>query len=338
MKSRIEITQKGVDTDALLIENKVDLFYLTGLALSAGALVVTRYETVLFVDGRYFAKAERSAPCAVRLFVANAVADWLEAREVKTLTFDGAYTSYDRFMALKGQLKMVELKAASAVLKEMRAVKDGAEIGALKAAAALTHQGLKHVEGLLQEGISEEELAFEFELFVRKKGASRLSFDPIVAFGENSAYPHYRAGKERLKKNQIVLIDVGAVVDSYCGDLTRVVFFGEKDPQLEKMLELTKQAHAQAMHGAKPGVKFGDLDRAARAVFETNGVSEFFTHGLCHGVGLEVHEFPRTTIDKEVALETGMVFTIEPGLYRPGLGGVRWEDTVLVTKNGLEIL
>jgi Xaa-Pro aminopeptidase len=235
----------------------------------------------------------------------------------------------------------MELKAGSSLLKQLRVVKDATEIEALKKAAALTWQGYTFIKGLLKEGISEEELAFEFEFFVRKQGASGLSFDPIIAFGENSAYPHYRAGKATLQKNQIVLMDVGAVLDLYRGDLTRVVFFGEGDAQLSKMLEWTQQAQAKAIEIAKVGMTFGQLDEVARSVFAEQGVEEFFTHGLGHGIGLETHEFPnirKTGPDKEVPLEAGMVFTVEPGLYRPGLGGVRWEDMVLMTKSGLERL
>ncbi len=335
MTARIE--RIDLNTDALLIENTTDLLYLTGLELSRGVLGIAKEETVLFVDGRYFAKAEREAKCKVRLLEGNAVFDWLEARSVKTVEFDGAYTSYDRYLSLKGQLKSQELKAGSSLLKEMRVIKDEREIEALKKAAALTWQGFQYIEELLQEGISEEELAFEFEFFVRKNGASGLSFEPIIAFGENSAYPHYRAGKARLEENQIVLIDVGAVVDQYRGDMTRVVFFGEANPQLEKMLEYTKLAQQKAFEAAVIGAKFGDLDRAARAVFAKEGIEEFFTHSLGHGIGLETHEFPiirAEGADKDVVLEEGMVFTIEPGLYRPGLGGVRWEDMVLMTENG----
>jgi Xaa-Pro aminopeptidase len=244
-------------------------------------------------------------------------------------------------LALKEQLKEIDLQAGSFLLKEMRVIKDEKEIEALQKAAHLTWRGIQWIKGLLKEGITEEELAFEFEFFVRKNGASGLSFDPIIAFGENSAYPHYRAGQNQLKKNQIVLMDVGAIVGQYRGDLTRVVFFGEPDPQLQKMLEWTRQAGTQAIHAARVGAHFGQLDQVARSVFAKHGVEEWFAHGLGHGIGLETHEFPNIREagpDKDVLIEAGMVFTIEPGLYRPGLGGVRWEEMVLVTRGGAEKL
>lgn len=341
MKFRILELQNKLSSDAVLIEDPIDLLYLTGLSLSRGVFVATKEETVLFVDGRYFAKAQKEASCAVRLLSGNYLNDWLEARSIRTLEFDSNYTAFSRYEALKNESKTVSLKPMPALLRAQRSIKNSTEIVALKKAADITWRGLKHMESLLREGILEAELAMEFEFFVRKEGASGLSFSPIVAFGENSAYPHYRAGKAELKQGQVVLMDVGAVIDDYAGDLTRVVFFGEGNPQLQNMLELTKRAHQKAVNLVRPGTTFGELDLAARSVFAEAGVESLFTHSLGHGIGLETHEFPSIKDggpDRDVKLEAGMVFTIEPGLYRPGLGGVRWEDVILVTKNGYEQL
>jgi len=341
MKSRILQFQKNLETDAALIENPIDLLYITGLSLSRGVFVATKEEAILFVDGRYFAKAQKEAPCAVRLLSGNYLDDWLGARSIETVEFDGDWTTVSRYEALKNETKSIFLKPRSGLLKQQRSIKDAGEIAALKRAASITWQGFKHIESLLKEGVSEEELALEFEIFVRKAGASSLSFSPIIAFGENSAYPHYRAGKSTLKEGQIVLVDVGAVVDGYAGDLTRVVFFGPSDPQLDAMLQLTKEAHQKAVDAVRPGVTFGDLDRVARSVFADAGVEGLFIHGLGHGIGLETHEYPSIKaagVDQDAKIAVGMTFTIEPGLYRPGLGGVRFEDVVLVTKNGCERL
>lgn len=175
--------------------------------------------------------------------------------------------------------------------------------------------------------------------FCRKKGASGLSFSPIIAFGENSAYPHYRAGKARLKKGQSVLIDVGAILENYCADMTRLVYFGEPDPRILHFEKLVKRAKEMAISHVKPGVKAGLIDQVVQDEFDKENVKQLYTHSLGHGVGLEAHEFPRLRfngVDKDVILKPGMVFTIEPGLYQPGVGGVRLEDMVLVTANGCE--
>ncbi len=341
MNSRIAILQKHLRSEAALIESPVDLFYLTGLQMSKGLLAVTANEAVLYVDGRYFSKATKEAPCTVRLLDSESPARFLRDNEIRRVDFDSAATSYDRFENLKKMAEGIEFSPMSGLLKLHRGVKDGEEIAALKRAADLTWRGYRHIAGMLTEGIAEEELALEFEMFVRKHGASGLSFEPIIAFGENSAYPHHRAGKTRLEKDQVVLMDIGAVVDSYRGDLTRVHFFGRANPEIERMLQLTKRAQQAAIDQIRPGAKLGDVDRAAREVFRSEGVEELFSHGLGHGIGLETHEFPSFKAgsgDQDLELKVGMVFTVEPGLYRPGLGGVRWEDMVQVIERGVEKL
>jgi len=341
MKERIAQFQKRIRGDAAIIENPTDLLYLTGMHLSRGVLAATKNEAVLYVDGRYFAKASKEAPCDVKLLDTEALARFLREAKVEKLEYDSAQTSCDRLFALQKESEQVELIPKSRILKLERGVKDLEEISALKRAAALTWRGCQHAASLLKEGITEEEIAFEFEYYVRKHGASGLSFEPIVAFGENSAYPHYRAGKAKLQNDQIVLIDVGAIVDSYRGDLTRVHFFGKPHPELQKMLEITQAAQRAAIETIRPGVKLEEVDRAARDVFRNEGVESLFVHGLGHGIGLETHEFPSLKTgngDGELSLEPGTVFTVEPGLYRPGLGGVRWEDMVCVTDKGVEIL
>jgi Xaa-Pro aminopeptidase len=347
MNPRLMAFQKHILNDAAMVEDPTDLLYLTGLSLSKGTLVVTKDDAALFVDGRYFAVAERKAPCAVRLTreasgpSSDPLFEWLQGRSVRTLEFDSFATSYDRFVGLQRSMQGMELLPRKSLLQKPRSVKEPHEIALLKKAQNLTFRGLEHVEGKLKEGISEEELAFEFEVFVRKNGASGLSFGPIVAFGENTAYPHHRAGKTKLTKNQPVLIDVGAIVEEYHGDLTRVVFFGEPHPLLQKWLIWTQLAQRKAMDAVRAGILVKELDLIARAVFAEHGVEEKFSHGLGHGIGLETHEFPSLKavgVDRDAKVSAGMVITIEPGLYQPGVGGVRWEDMIVVLENGYERL
>ena len=341
MKERLSHFQKYLHEEAALIENPTDLFYLTGLMLSLGSLLVTKKDAALFVDGRYFAIAEKKAPCPVKLVKEGTqpMKEWLQERNVQTLAFDSATSSYERFEGLQKMLPGVRLVPQGSLLKQARSIKGPSEIASLKKAQALTHKGFQHMEKLLKEGITEEEVAFEFEVFIRKHGASGCSFGPIVAFGENSAYPHHRAGKTKLAKNQVVLIDIGAIVEEYRGDFTRVVFFGEPNPTLQKWLEIVLLAQKKAMEAIREGVLVKELDLIARKIFAEHGLEEKFCHGLGHGIGLETHEFPSLKaagIHRDVKLEKGMVITIEPGLYQPGLGGLRWEDMVLVLEHGYE--
>lgn len=317
------------------IDHLADLLYLTGLHLSRGRLFIREKDPILFVDGRYYERAKREAPCSVML--------WDEQKKIreKEICFDSGTVTYDGYLGLKKMFPQIQWEPKPNPVKELRVVKEPKEIAALKKAADLTGRGIRQVIELLQEGISEEELALEFEIFCRKNGASHLSFESIIAFGENSAYPHYRAGKSRLKKGQVVLIDVGAVVDHYCGDMTRIVHYGKPNERVVQFELLVSQAQKKALQFIKPGVKFGELDQIVQDEFDRSNVKQLYTHSLGHGIGLEAHEFPKIRFegdDKDVLLKPGMVFTVEPGLYQPGVGGVRIEDMVLVTENSFESL
>ena len=308
--------------------------------MSRGTLAVTRDQAMLFVDGRYTAYAEKNSPCPVGSLVGDAPIQFLRRQNARSVGFDSAAITYDQFRFLEKSMQGMQLVAKSALLKALRMRKEKREIEAIREAQKLTIRGCEQVISKLKVGVSEEELAFVFEHFIRTHGGSGLSFEPIIAFGENSAYPHHRSGSTKLKAGQIVLIDVGAIVNRYHGDLTRVHFFGKVDSELEKMLLLTQRAQLSAINAVRPGAKIKDLDLAARAIFRQAGVEERFTHGLGHGIGLETHEAPSVRsdgVDAELILEEGMVFTIEPGLYVPGLGGVRWEDIICVTKQGADL-
>ncbi len=324
--------------DALWLENPVDIFYLVGLWFSAARLILKAEGASLLVDGRYYEMAKKQAPaCEIVLEEKDSLAKTLKS--AKTVGFDSAFSTIDRCEAMKQNVPRKKWVAVSKPLKDLRVCKDADEIAALKRAAKVTWEGYQKVLKSLKEGVTEMEIALDFELHCRQNGASKLSFEPIVAFGENSAYPHHRAGLSRLKKNQAVLFDLGAVVDQYQGDMTRVFFFGEPHPDLERFYGLVRGAHDAAIAAVRPGVKLGDLDRIARSVLADAQVGSLFSHGLGHGVGLEIHEYPLVRADREdcdLILCPGMVFTIEPGLYLPGVGGVRYENTVAVTKSGVE--
>jgi Xaa-Pro aminopeptidase len=257
----------------------------------------------------------------------------------KRIGFDSAVVSYEGYLALKKGFPEVEWTPKPSPVKELRAIKEPKEIEALKRAQNLTLRGIQKVIEGLKEGITEEELGLEFEIFCRKNGASGLSFSSIIAFGENSAYPHYRAGKAKLKKGQVILIDVGAVVDKYNGDMTRIHHFGKPDERIVHFEKLVSHAQKSAMAHIKPGVKIGSIDQIVQDEFDKADVKQLYTHSLGHGIGLEGHEFPKIRFDgedKNVILKSGMVFTVEPGLYQLGVGGVRIEDMVVVTETGFE--
>lgn len=334
MQDRIRILQKKLaewQVDRLLIENPIDLFYLTGLQLSKGRLMVGQREATLFVDGRYLAFAKAKAPCEVFAWEAS------KEKMQGEIGFDSAYTTVEVLEKLKAGTSGAKWVSLPRMLKSLRLIKDAVELQKMKKAAEITWAGVCHVQSLLKENISEKELALEFEILVRRQGASKLSFDPIIAFGENSAYPHHRSSDARLGKNMPVLVDVGAVYDSYAADVTRVFFFGKIDPRIQQMYDLVRQAAQAAKDAVCLKGALGTLDVAARSVFKRAGVEDLYVHNLGHGIGLETHEYPSLRFDgedRDLELREHMVFTIEPGLYQAGLGGIRHEDTGVVTRSG----
>jgi Xaa-Pro aminopeptidase len=332
--SKLQGNFKTWKADACLIENPLDLYYLTGLQLSLGALMVLPNKAQLFVDGRYIAFAKKHSPVPVQLLSKEALASFL--LPVQSLAFDSQMTTVERESQLKKFYKGA-LIPVPLLLKQIRSVKNSAELKAMRKSAQVLWKGFEHIRRSLKAGVTEKQLALSFEIFCRKQGAERLAFDPIIAFGKNSAYPHYRAGDAKLKKGDLVLIDIGVVVDKYHSDMTRTVFFGKPDPRLVLLDTVVKKAHAAALKICKRGTKVGDLDKAARKVIEQAGLQDLILHSLGHGIGLETHEFPRVKYqgeDHDVPLQEGMVITIEPGLYLTGVGGIRHEDTIVITENG----
>lgn len=332
---------------ALLIENSINLYYLTGITLSSGTLLVHETGALLFVDGRYFELCQKKEPLfktvlSTQLSIPSFLSDQ-KYHHIETVGFDAESTSYKQFLEWQNKLSPISksLLALDNPVQTLRMIKDESEIVLLKQAARLGSKGFDFVCSLLKEGISEAEAALELEIFWKKQGAKGVAFDPIIAFGPNSSMPHYRAGSTLLKKNMPVLIDIGVNDEFYHSDMTRMVFFGEPDPEIRKIHNIVETAQQRAIQLCQPGTKIGDLDAAARDYITQEGYGDCFNHNLGHGVGLEIHEAPwlrRHTPYSLISLQPGMVITIEPGIYLPGLGGVRIEDTLLITDSGHENL
>lgn len=336
---RIERLQEKLSYQSLLIEDRVSLFYLTQLHLSEGKLLITKSSAYLFVDGRYFEACQNRAPCPVLLLEKGTFKRKVEELGIDQLLVSAEDTSCLRFQQLQEELSRVTLHAAVNPVQHLRKVKDYEEIALLKQAATLCSRGFAFVRYILKEGITELEVAKELELFWISEGGKKVAFDPIIAFGANSSQPHYRAGRERLKEGDPVLIDIGVTLNEYHSDMTRVLFFKSSPPkELSHIYQVVKAAQQCALDLCAAGITAGEMDRAARDVIKEAGYGELFTHSLGHGIGLEVHEGPSLRSRETTILESGMVVTIEPGIYLPGKYGVRIEDTVIITSEGHENL
>lgn len=338
--SRIDALKNATKSkcDALIVDYPVDLFYLTGIHLSLGHLLIAD-EVTLFVDGRYTEMCQRLSPFPV-LPLKESLSP-THYRGIKKLGFDAKTISYAAYQKFTEALKKITLVPLNAPVLHVRAIKDAEEVNKLREAAILGSRGYDFVLTLLEEGVKESELAAALEIFWRKSGGSAVAFDPIIAFGENSSMPHYRAGERALRKGDVVLIDIGVTLDNYHSDMTRTVFFGTPDAKLEKVHKVVCEAQQAALKLCKPGTKIGEIDTAARDYIAEKGFGSYFNHGLGHGVGLEVHELPvvkNIPHCRNIKLAKGMVITIEPGIYLPGIGGVRIEDTIVITDRGYENL
>jgi Xaa-Pro aminopeptidase len=334
--------------DALLIEHPTHLLYLTGLELSTGKLLISEHKECLIVDGRYFEKSCLQTLYPVQLLKEDLFKQLMTSFQIHQLGFDEHQTTYHAFLSLtqtaaslKSQSYDLKIVPIESPVQKLRLIKDEDEISCLRAAARLGYQGYEFVVSQLREGITEAELAFELEFFWKKRGGSRLAFESIIAFGPNSSMPHYRAGDAKLKQDTAVLIDIGVVLAHYHSDMTRTIFYGTPPPLVQEIYTIVEEAKARALALCRPGTLIGELDRTAREWIASKGYRDYFTHSLGHGIGLDIHEPPtvrETGPYSCVSLQPGMVLTIEPGIYLPEIGGVRLEDTVLITETGYDNL
>lgn len=334
---KIQQELKAEKLGALLIESPVDLFYLTGMQMSFGYLFIKQSTVCLFVDKRYLEAAQsQSAHPAEEMGPKNEKAF---LKGVKTMAFDGDRITYSHFLKLRRLVRELKCKLVSKpdIVKQLRLIKDAKEIWKMKESAALAYKAYQFIRDRIKPGMTEKEALRDLQLYCLTSGSEGMSFPPIIAFGKNTALPHHYPSDTKCKENDILLFDLGVWLHGYASDMTRVDFIGRPDPKLLHLYEVNKAAQRNALSKCRPGVKLKELDLAAREVMAKAGLEEYFVHSLGHGVGLEVHESPRIKfdgVDRNIELAPGMVITIEPGLYLPGKGGVRYEDTIVITERG----
>lgn len=338
-QSRRERLVAQESVDALWIEDPQNLRYLTGLELSAGGLLLSRTEQQLFVDGRYRERALKSGLTLHPLSLAE-LSGHLTGRSF-TLGFDSQTTSYHRYEELRQALGSATLQPLASPCHSLRLIKDREEIALIEKSCQIAREAMRMAIASLRPGVTEREIALLIERLLSELGAEGPAFPPIVAFGNHSSMPHYRAGDLALQENDRVLIDLGAKWQGYCSDLTRTLFLGSPPEELQHCFALVEEALAGAIQLCRPGATVGSLDAHVRSIFHKAGLEDKFLHSLGHGLGLDVHEPPRIrtdSVDKDLVLQEGMVLAIEPALYLQGVGGVRLEETLLVTASSPEVL
>jgi len=326
--------------DAIFVSSLHNVSYLCGFTGSAAALVVDEASATLFTDSRYtFQAAEEVRGARVRItkkgLLAEAGAYLRSRRAIRRIAYSEAQLAVAQHHALR--------KAAGAgvrwvddgnAVEFLRIVKDVGEIAIMADAATLIDSVVRAVYKQIKPGISELDIAAEIDYQMRRKGAAGPSFETIVASGERSAWPHARPTNRRLGKNELVLLDQGAILRGYCSDITRTVFLGESPQRVRRLYHAVWEAQQAAKGAIRPGATAGDVDQAARRALERAKLGPYFMHSTGHGLGLEVHEGPRVGKGSTAVLQEGMVITVEPGIYLEGFGGIRIEDDVVVTRNG----
>ena len=354
---------RAATLDAFVVSHLPNIRYLSGFSGSAGLLVVTQGHATLVVDFRYATAARRLAGSSPALadalhvrVAAQAIDESLveELRMHHRIGIESQAMTVARFNMLSAAIADAAptplntshscpvLVPTERLIENRRAIKDAAEIRTLRQAARLLKHVAAEVPALVRPGRTELEIAGDVELLLRRAGFDRPAFETIVASGPNGALPHARPTNRTVQLGEGVVLDFGGVYDGYCVDLTRTVELGPGRQELRPLFEAVTEAQSAAIAAIRPGVLASQVDGAARETLARHGLAEAFGHGTGHGLGLEVHEEPRiarlSSAHRDTVLEPGMVFTVEPGAYVEGLGGVRIEDDVLVTDDGCEVL
>jgi Xaa-Pro aminopeptidase len=327
----------------LLETHLPNIYYLCGFSGDSGALLVDSASATLFTDGRFTIQAkEETRGIRVHIHqgpILEAVGDHLRARKRRRVAISPLRITLAGWKALrKAAGASTKWIALDGLVENLRAVKDASEIDRIRDAARLGSEVMEEAIRLIRPGVAELDIAAEIGYRMRRKGASGESFEAIVAAGARSALPHARPTARRIGKNELVVLDLGAILRRYCSDLTRTVYVGKAPTRVRQWYQAVLEAQAAARIALKPGVNCGAIDAAARNVLKSKGLGRYFVHSTGHGIGLEIHEDPRIARDQKTLLETGNVVTLEPGVYVEGVGGIRIEDDALVTPRGVEIL
>ena len=350
-KLRKAISKKGIDGLLVLVEE--NRRYLSGYTgedsqfdESAGALLITEKDLLLATDSRFEIQAREEAPLfeivCYKKGLEKELPSLLRRLGIRRSGFESIRLSYMQHTLILDALKKdnlnIDLVAVHNIVENLRLIKDEDEIMAMKKALSISEAAFKKVSSIIKPGMTEHETAWLMEKELREHGADALAFPVICASGPNSAMPHAIPGGKKFIKGEPILFDWGAKLNGYCSDISRTILIGEPDHTYIKVYNTVLNAQQKAISAIKPGMNAKDVDAVARAHIKDTGFGDRFGHGLGHGVGLAVHEAPKISPLGDTILEPNMVFTVEPGIYIPGWGGVRIENMVVVCEDGAEVL
>lgn len=328
--------------DALLVTNPVDIRYLTGFSGEASYALVTRAQFWVISDFRFQEELAALRGLA-RVFIrtgeiVGALGEVAGRMGLKAIGFQSEHLAYSTATRIAGSLGVGNMRPTTGILNDLRQIKEESELASIRAAIKIQQDALVATLGQIDAGMTELEVTAVLEYEMKARGSTDPAFGSIVAAGANGSLPHAIPGKAKLKRNSTLLIDWGATVNGYRSDMTRTFTLGKWPPVMREVYEIVLDAHYAGIDAIRPGAISGEVDAAARKIITDAGYGKEFGHSLGHGIGLNVHESPGLRAGADTVLEPGMVVTVEPGIYLPGVGGVRIEDDVLVTARGARSL
>lgn len=340
LEKRIQkLMNELIDGQWFLVTDQINVRYLSGFTGTSGYVLVNNEKALFLTDFRYEQQAKTQSPhmdvVIHKPVVWDSIAELTTTGD--TLLVEEENLTLGSFNQLKEKVKP-SVKGTKGLVEKLRVIKDDNEIRLISEAARITDEAFMEICGMIKPGVSEKEIAQELEFSMRRKGASHVSFDFIVASGERGALPHGVATDKIIEKGEFVTLDIGAVFEGYHSDMTRTVAVGEVDSKLKEIYDIVLQAQIKSLESVRAGKTGLEVDKVARDIISENGYGDYFGHGLGHGVGLEIHEAPRVSPASEQILESNMIITIEPGIYLPSIGGVRIEDLVVVLEQGARVL
>jgi Xaa-Pro aminopeptidase len=338
LRTQLEAQRLG----ALLVTRPANVFYLTGFWGSAGVAAFSPRQAVLWVDPRYTLQAQEQA-VGVEVVEAKhgllpAARRWVRKTNKRRAGFDESHLTLAELRVLRDESPSAQWKPAGGLVEGLRVVKDDLEVERMTKAGQLTAQAFATLAVSIRAGVSERDLAAEAEYRMRLLGADGAAFETIVASGARGALPHARPSAKLLHSGELVIFDLGAILAGYASDMTRTVCLGEPNRRVRSLYLSVLAAQQEALDSLRAQMKASEVDAAARRALARRGLGRFFTHSTGHGVGIEVHERPRLGKGEKARIPAGSVVTVEPGIYMAGFGGVRIEDTVLVGREGIQVL
>lgn len=347
MKTRSDKVLKGMGdhgVDALFLMRKANIRYVSGFTGTDSYVILSPQGRIFITDSRYTEQAEQECP-EFEIFqhrndtsLEETVALICRKYNIKKLGFEQDFITFGIYDKIRKDLVGIDFIPTWGIVENVRSVKESSEIKLIKMAAQIADDAFKDILSFIKPGSRESDVERELEYLLKKKGAFSVSFPTIVASGPRSSLPHAFPTDRQIKMGDFITLDFGALYEGYCSDMTRTVVIGEPNAKQKEIYEIVRKAQEAGVRAVRAGVRGIDADQFARDVIEKAGYGKYFGHGLGHGIGLEIHEEPNLNKRNQKALPAGAVVTVEPGVYLPNWGGVRIEDSVLVTPDGCEIL